>query len=103
MTAPTEWVPYVYPEAETRTVGTRRGLAVASVVCGLLGLLLGIFGVWGASLSLAAVVLALVARATQRRAGSLWKYGLASGLVGLAIAVGWLIYITQVLLPSRGY
>lgn len=96
-------MPYVYTDAEIRTVVTRRGLAVASLVCGLLGLLLAIFGVWGATLSLVAVVLAIVARATHRGTGSLWIYGLVSGLVGLALAVGWVLFITQALIPALSY
>lgn len=103
MTAPTEWVPYVYTAAEMRTLVTRRRLSVASLVCGSLGLLLAIFGVWGATLSLAAVVLALVARTAERLAGTLWVYGLVTGLAGLVIVAGWFLYITQVLLPSLNH
>jgi hypothetical protein len=97
VTAPTEWVPYVYTDGELRTHAGRRGQPVASVVFGLLGLLVAIFGVWGAALSLAAVVLALMARTTERLAGTLWVYGLATGLAGLAIVVGWVVVITRIL------
>ncbi|MGY4858011.1 hypothetical protein [Cryobacterium sp. AP23] len=97
VTAPTEWVPYVYTTAEIQTHPARRGLSIAAVVCGALGVLAGIFVIWGAPLSLAAVVLALVARAVERRAGGLWLFGLFSGIVGLMMAALWFVVITQML------
>jgi hypothetical protein len=97
VTAPTEWVPYVYTTAEIKTHPVRRGLSIASVVCGVLGMLAGIVVIWGAPLSVAAVVLALVARFLETRAGSLWIIGLASGLVGIAMAVLWFVVITHML------
>lgn len=99
MTAPTDWVPYVYSDAQIKTVISRRGFSIASFACGLFGLLLAIFGVWGATFSLAAVILSLVARTAEPRARTLWGYGLATGIAGLVMAIGWFIYITQVLLP----
>lgn len=100
MTAPTEWVPRVYTDDEIHTVVNRRGFSIASFVCGLLGLLLGIFGIWGATFALAAVILALVGRSLECRAKTWWVSGLVAGVAGLAIAVGWIVYITQVLLPA---
>jgi hypothetical protein len=97
VTAPTEWVPYVYTTAEIRTHPVRRGLSIASVVCGVLGVLAGIFVIWGVPLSLAAVVLALVARFLERRAGGLWIIGLVSGVLGILMAVLWFVVITQML------
>ncbi|TFC03720.1 hypothetical protein E3O42_06060 [Cryobacterium adonitolivorans] len=97
ITAPTEWVPYVYTTAEIQTHPARRGLSVASAVCGVLGVLAGIFVIWGVPLSLAAVVLALVARVVERRAGGLWILGLVSGLAGILMAALWFVVITQML------
>jgi hypothetical protein len=97
VTAPTEWVPYVYTTAEIQTHPARRGLSIAAVVCGALGVLAGIFVIWGAPLSLAAVVLALVARSVERRAGGLWLIGLFSGIFGLMMAALWFVVITQIL------
>ena len=97
VTAPTEWVPYVYTTAEIQTHPVRRGLSIAAVVCGMLGVLAGIFVIWGAPLSLAAVVLALVARFVERRAGALWILGLVSGILGLLMAALWFVVITQML------
>lgn len=97
ITAPTEWVPYVYTTAEIQTHAARRGLSVAATVCGLLGVLAGIFVIWGAPLSIAAVVLALVARVVERRAGGLWIVGLVSGLAGILMAVLWFVVITRML------
>jgi hypothetical protein len=97
VTAPTEWVPYVYTTAEIKTHPVRRGLSIASVVCGVLGMLAGIVVIWGAPLSVAAVVLALVARFLETRAGSLWIVGLVSGMVGIAMAVLWFVVITHML------
>jgi hypothetical protein len=96
-------VPYAYTDAEIRTAGTRRGLARSSLACGILGLLLAIFGVWGATLSLVAVILASMARATHHKDGPLWIYGLVSGIAGLAIAIGWVVFITQALIPALSY
>jgi len=97
ITAPTEWVPYVYTTAEIQTHAARRGLSVAAAVCGVLGVLAGIFVIWGAPLSIAAVVLALVARYVERRAGGLWILGLLSGLLGILMAVLWFVVITRML------
>ena len=102
MTAPTEWVPRVHTDDELQTVASRRGFSIASFVCGLIGLLLGIFGIWGATFSLAAVILASVGRSVEPWARTWWGYGLLTGLTGLAIAVGWIVYVTQVLLPALG-
>ncbi|ANP73845.1 hypothetical protein [Cryobacterium arcticum] len=102
ITAPTEWVPYVYTTAEIQTHPIRRGLSVAAVVCGSLSMLAGIFVVWAVPLALAAVVLALVARFVERRSGGLWILGLVTGLVGILLGVVWLVVITQVLPPYFG-
>ncbi|HSP51252.1 MAG TPA: DUF4190 domain-containing protein [Cryobacterium sp.] len=97
VTAPTEWVPYVYTDSELNAQASRSGLSIASLVFGLLGLLIAIFGVWGAALSLAAVVLSVMARLTERRAGTVWIYGLVTGLAGVVLAVGWVLIVTQIL------
>ena len=97
ITAPTEWVPYVYTTAEIQTHPARRGLSIAAAVCGVLGVLAGIFVIWGAPLSVAAVVLALVARSVERRSGALWILGLVSGLMGILMAVLWFVVITRML------
>lgn len=97
VTAPTEWVPYVYTTAEIQTHAARRGLSIAAVVCGVLGVLAGIFVIWGVPLSVAAVILALVARFVESRAGALWLFGLGSGIVGILMAVLWFVVITQML------
>ena len=99
ITAPTEWVPYVYTTAEIQIQAARRGLSVAALVCGVLGVLAGIFVVWGVPLSLAAVVLALSARFVQHRTGVLWILALVSGLAGILMGVLWLVVILQ-LLPA---
>lgn len=96
VTAPTEWVPYVYTERELQAVTNRRALATASVVFGLLGLTGAVFGVWGAPLSLVAILLALMASATQRWAWLRWGAGLASGITGLLLAAGWAYFTTTV-------
>jgi hypothetical protein len=97
VTAPTEWVPYVYTTAEIQTHPARRGLSIAAVVCGALGVIAGIFVIWGVPLSLAAVVLALVARFVEPRAGKVWLLGLLSGIVGILMAVLWFVVITRML------
>ncbi|MDH6237974.1 hypothetical protein [Cryobacterium sp. CG_9.6] len=98
MTAPTEWVPYVFTDAEVHTHTTRRRLSLTSLVCGLVGLLLGIIGVWGIFVSVAAIILALIARTLEYRAKVLWMSGLVAGVVGTVLAVGWFLYVTQVVL-----
>ncbi|MBB5639590.1 hypothetical protein [Cryobacterium roopkundense] len=98
ITAPTEWVPYVYTDAEVHTLTTRRRISVASLTCGGLGLLIGIFGVWGVFLSLAGVILALIARNTEHRARLFWASGLVTGLAGVALGVGWFVIVTQTFL-----
>ncbi|SDM82966.1 hypothetical protein SAMN05216368_102339 [Cryobacterium flavum] len=99
VTAPTEFVPYSYTEAEVQRITGRRRLAVSSVVCGLLGLALGVVGVFGLPIALIAITLALIARTTENRARTLWRSGLVSGLVGVLLAAGWIVYISQIVLP----
>ena len=99
VTAPTEFVPYTYTEAEVARITGRRRLSVASVVCGLAGLVLGVLGVFGLPLALVATVLALIARITEHRARAFWGSGLASGIVGILLAVGWFVYISQTVIP----
>ncbi|MBG6213094.1 MAG: hypothetical protein LH475_13615 [Cryobacterium sp.] len=99
VTAPTEFVPYTYTEAEVARITSRRRLSVASVICGLFGLALGVIGVFGLPIALIAITLALIARTTENRARTLWRSGLVSGLVGVLLAAGWVVYISQTLLP----
>lgn len=99
VTAPTEFVPYTYTEAEVARVTGRRRLSLASVVCGLVGLALGVIGVFGLPIALGAITLALIARSTENRARTLWLSGLLSGLVGVLLAAGWIVYISQIVLP----
>lgn len=95
VTAPTEWVPYVYTTAEIQTHAVRRGLSVAAVVCGVVGVLTGIFMIWGVPVSVAAVVLAVVARTVERRAGALWLLGLGLGVTGILMGVLWFVVLTE--------
>lgn len=97
VTAPTEWVPYVYTDTELQSREGGRGLSFAALAFGLAGLLVALFGVWGAPISLAAVVLAILARRSERLGGALWVWGLVSGLAGLTIVIGWCVIISQAL------
>ena len=99
VTAPTEFVPYTYTEAEVQRITGRRRFSRASVVCGLVGLALGVLGVLGLPIALTAIALALIAQRTEHRARALWGSGLASGIVGVLLAVGWIVYISQTVLP----
>ena len=93
-TAPTEWVPYVYTDAEIQTIASRRGMSVAALVCGSAGLLLSLFGVWGAPFSFAAILFALMARSMERLATPRWGYSLALGLTGLVFVGIWIAVIS---------
>jgi hypothetical protein len=93
-TAPTEWVPYVYTDAELQTIESRRGVSVAALVTGALGLVVSLFGVWGAPFSFVAIILALWARSTERLATPRWGYGLGLGLTGLVFVGIWIAIIT---------
>ena len=95
-TAPIEWVPFVYSEAELGSVSSRRGLAVSSAIFGAAGLGLSLFGVWGAGLSLVGVMLAVVLHTAEPEARALRNWGLYTGIAGLIIATGWILLITQV-------
>jgi hypothetical protein len=102
VTAPTEWVPYVYTNTEILRVVGRRRLSAAALAFGVLGLLFSLFSWWGGPLSLIAVVLVLCAAKTEPLAKTLWACALASGLVGLTVSAGWLVLILQVA-PKIGY
>lgn len=99
VTAPTEFVPYSYTEAEMARITGRRKLSIAALICGLVSLALGVIGVFGLPIALMAITLALIARTTENRARTLWLSGLLSGLVGVLLAVGWFVYISQTVLP----
>ena len=99
VTAPTEWVPYVYTESELRALARRRARSVASLCFGAVGLAGAVFVVWTAPLSLAAVVLAVWASRTERAAVAIWAWGLGTGLAGLVIATGWIVLISQGISP----
>ena len=99
VTAPTEFVPYTYTEAELQRIAGRRRLSIASVICGLAGLALGVIGVFGLPISLVAITLALIARATESRARTVWLCGLVGGLIGVVLAAGWFVYISLIVLP----
>jgi hypothetical protein len=96
VTAPTDWVPYVYTDSEIRALANRKSVSVTAVVFGVLGLAAGVFGVWGAPLALMAVVLAFVGRNKEPLAGVVWGWALVAGTVGLLIAVGWMVYSIQI-------
>ncbi len=93
-TAPTEWVPYVYTDAEIETIAARRGISVTALVCASVGLVLSVFGVWGAPLSFAALVFALMARSMERLATPRWGYSLALALTGLVFVGIWIAIIS---------
>ncbi len=93
VTAPTEWVPYAYTTGELRLAAARRTLSTASVVVGILGLLIALFTILGAPFSLVAVVLAITATQVEPGARGRWMFGLVTGVIGLAIATLWLVYI----------
>ena len=96
VTAPTEWVPYVYTDSEIQALTERRELSVTSLVCGLAGLILAVFGAWGILLSLAALVLSMVARRTEQMTGGLWLYGFLTGVIGLVLSAGWIVLIAVI-------
>lgn len=100
ITAPTEWVPYVYTDAELRQSSTRRAFSIASLVTGSIGLVVCVFWLWGAPLSAIAVVLAICAAVIERPARIFWVPGLVTGMSGLLIAAGWLVYVLT-LAPGR--
>lgn len=93
ITAPTEWVPYTYTTGELRLAASRRTLSTASVVTGVLGILGALFTIVAAPLSLVAVVLAVTATQVEPGARARWLFGLVTGVIGLAIATLWLVYI----------
>lgn len=99
VTAPTEFVPYSYTAAQMHRITSRRRLSVASVICALVGLALGVIGVFGLPFALIAITLALIARSTENWARALWLSGLMGGIVGVLLGTGWIVYISQTLLP----
>jgi len=99
VTAPTEWVPYVYTDSELSALSRRRAIAVASLCFGAVGLAGAVLVVWAAPLSLMAVILAVWASRTERAAVAIWAWGLGTGLAGLVIAAGWIVLISQAITP----
>jgi hypothetical protein len=93
ITAPTEWVPYAYTTGELRLVAARRRLSTTALVISLMGLLVGLFTIWGSPLSLIGIVLALIATQVERPARARWLPALLVGLIGMAIGAVWLVYI----------
>lgn len=94
-TAPTEWVPYVYSADDLRQTATPRGFSIAAIVFGIVGLLLSLVSVWGGPFAFVAVVLGLFARSREQLVRGLWGYGLALGLVGLALTGIWISVVSD--------
>lgn len=105
--APGVWVPDVNsvdgpPPRASRSPRSMFALAMTSLACGALGLVVGIFGVWGAPLSLAAVGMALGARPRRRRAPMVWVFGLVTGMAGIGMSLLWLLIAAGVVAMPGG-
>ena len=84
--------PYVYSPA---AVGSPQGLSVASMVCGITGIVAS-FALLGLLPALAAVITGHLAARRQPLARPFWLTGLITGYVGLAIS---LLTILAVVIP----
>jgi hypothetical protein len=66
-------------------------LSIISLITGILGVLISIFGGWGFLFSVAAVVLGFLGRSKESAARGMWLTGLILGFVGIALSIIWLI------------
>lgn len=66
-------------------------LSIISLITGILGVLISIFGGWGFIFSVAAVVLGFLGRSKEPAAKGMWLTGLILGFVGIALSIIWLI------------
>ena len=66
--------------------GAPKGLAVAALITGVLGLIMSLFGV-GFLVAVAAIVLGHLAAKRQRHAKAFWLIGLITGYLGLAASL----------------
>lgn len=67
-------------------------LSIISLITGILGILISIFGGFGFLLSIAAIVLGFVGRKKEVAAKGLWMTGIITGFVGIAMSIAWLIF-----------
>jgi hypothetical protein len=103
--------PYAAPAAPTYSTapgayapapaGPPQGLSLASMITGIVGVLLSFFGA-GFLVSLAAVITGHMAQRRQPHAKPLWLTGIITGYVGLGINLIWGIFILILLVAGLG-
>lgn len=71
-------------------------LSIISLITGILGVLISIFGGWGFIFSVAAVVLGFLGRSKESAAKGMWLTGLILGFVGIALSIIWLIIFIMI-------
>jgi hypothetical protein len=75
--------------------GPAQGLSIASMVCGIAGLLLALFGL-GFLVSVAAVITGHIAQRKQPYARPFWLTGLITGYVGVGIGAITIIFFVAI-------
>jgi hypothetical protein len=76
-----------------------QGMSIASLVCGIAGVLLSLFS-FGFLPALAAVILGHMAQKRQPHAKAMWMTGLVTGYIGIGISILWGIgFILAFVLP----
>jgi hypothetical protein len=78
--------PYGQPGYTPQPAGPAQGLSIASMILGIGGLVLSLFGV-GLLAAIAAVITGHMAQKRQPWAKAFWMTGIITGYVGLAISV----------------
>jgi hypothetical protein len=70
-----------------------RGLSIASMVTGIVGVFLSLFYGFGLLPSLAGVITGHIARKRQPEAKGMWLTGLICGYIGLGLSLLWIVGI----------
>jgi hypothetical protein len=69
-----------------------QGLSIASLVCGIAGVVLSFIWI-GFPIAIAAVVLGHIAQRKKQPARAFWITGLITGYVGIAISLVWILIV----------
>lgn len=88
---------YSPPAYAPQPAGPTQGLSIASMVCGIAGLLFSLFA-FGFLPSVAAVVTGHIAQKRQPYAKPFWLTGIITGYVGILISVVGVIFVIVFLL-----
>ena len=77
-----------------------RGLAIASMVCGIVGVFFALIEGFGILPSIAAVITGHIAQKRQPQARSMWMTGLICGYIGIGVSLIWIVVFVFIIVAA---